>query len=47
MAAQADPWFLFVGCAMAGLGGTLIGLGLVLTLNKIIGASRDLWRHRT
>ena len=43
----ADPWFLFVGCTMAGLGGTLIGLGLVLTLRKLLEAICELWRHRT
>lgn len=41
-----DPWALFVGCAMAGLGGTLVGLGLALTVRQILRLARDGWRVR-
>jgi len=31
-----DPWVLFVGCAMAGLGGTLAGLLVVLAVRELL-----------
>jgi len=43
---MGDPVFLFVVAAMSGLGGTLVGLGIVLTVRQILRLARNGWRSR-